>query len=148
MRAFSLQSNATSISKAEVHDVYYCCNAASEWQRSPHVRAYPCVVWMAFYDARCICSGKCRHNSIENDYCGGKPGLSPSPLILTLTLTLNPNLRTFLNLTLTLLTRLTLIDSLQTLVYRRNSHFRCYCGGIYRRKRFILLRYTIICKYV
>jgi len=38
-----------------------------------------------------FCGGKCCHNSIENDYCGGKPGLSPPPLILTLTLTLNPN---------------------------------------------------------
>ena len=35
------------------------------------------------------------------------------------------------------LTWLTLMDSPQTLVYRRNSHFRRYCGGIYRRKRFI-----------
>jgi len=38
-----------------------------------------------------LCGGKCRHNGIENDYCGGKAGLSPPPLILTLTLTLNPN---------------------------------------------------------
>jgi len=38
-----------------------------------------------------ICGGKCYHSSIENDYCGGKPGLSPLPLIITLTLTLNPN---------------------------------------------------------
>jgi len=37
-----------------------------------------------------LCGGKCRRNSIENDYCSGKPGLSPLPLILTLTLTLNP----------------------------------------------------------
>jgi len=42
-------------------------------------------------EARCFYSGKCCHNSIENDYCGGKPGLSPPLLILTLTLTLNPN---------------------------------------------------------
>jgi len=54
-------------------------------------------------------------------------------------LTLNPNhgIRTLLNLTLTLLTLLTLIGSPQTLVYRYNSHFQCYCSGIYRRKRFI-----------
>jgi len=83
-------------------------------------------------DARCFSSGKCRHNSIENDYCGGKPGLSPPSLILTLTLTL----KALLNLTVTLLTLLTLIDAQQTLVYRRNSHFQWYCGGIYRRKRF------------
>jgi len=50
-----------------------------------------------------------------------------------------------LNLTLTLLTRLTLIDSPQTLVYRRSSHFRCYCGGIYRRKRFIRWLYRLYC---
>jgi len=41
--------------------------------------------------ARLFCGGKYRRNSIENGYCGGKPGLSPLPLILTLTLTLNPN---------------------------------------------------------
>jgi len=41
--------------------------------------------------ARLFCGCKYRRNSIENDYCGGKPGLSPLPLILTLTLTLNPN---------------------------------------------------------
>jgi len=41
--------------------------------------------------ARCFCSGKCHHNSIENDYCGGKQGLSLPLLILTLTLNLNPN---------------------------------------------------------
>jgi len=35
--------------------------------------------------------GKYRRSSIENDYCGDKPGLSPLPLILPLTLTLNPN---------------------------------------------------------
>ena len=39
----------------------------------------------------CFCGGKYRHNSTENDYCGGKPGLSPTPLMLTLTLTLNTN---------------------------------------------------------
>jgi len=50
-----------------------------------------------------------------------KPCLSPLPLILSLTLTL--------------LTLLTLIDPPQTLDYRCNSHFRCYCGGIYRRGR-------------
>ena len=32
----------------------------------------------------------------------------------------------------------TLIDTPQTVVKRRNSHFRSYCGGIFRRKRFIL----------
>jgi len=42
-------------------------------------------------DARCFCGGKCRHNSVENDYCGGKPGLSLPSLILTLSLTANPN---------------------------------------------------------
>jgi len=41
-------------------------------------------------NARCFCGAKCRHNSIKNDYYGGKPGLSPPPQILTLTLTLNP----------------------------------------------------------
>jgi len=40
--------------------------------------------------ARCFCGSKCRHNSIKNDYCGGKPGLSPPSLILTLTLNPNP----------------------------------------------------------
>jgi len=55
----------------------------------------------------------------------------------TLTLTV----RTLLNLTLTLLTLLTLTDSPQSLVYRHNSHFRCYCVGNYRRKRFILYTY-------
>ena len=33
--------------------------------------------------AQCFCSGKCRHSSIKNDYCSGKPGLSLPPLILT-----------------------------------------------------------------
>ena len=95
-----------------------------------------CVLIFYLHDS---CCGKYRRSSIENDYCGGKPGLSLLPLILTLTLTWTPILRTLLTLTLTLtiLTLLTLIDQPQTLVYRRNSHFRCYCGGIYRRKRFI-----------
>jgi len=47
--------------------------------------------------ARCFCSGKYRRNSIENDYCGGKPGLSPLPLILTLTLAINPNSKDLTN---------------------------------------------------
>jgi len=41
------------------------------------------------------------------------------------------------NFTITLLTRLTLTDSPQTVIYHRNSHYRCYCGSIYHRKRFI-----------
>jgi len=36
---------------------------------------------------------------------------------------------------------LTLIDPPQSLVYRRNSHFWCYCGDIYCRKRFIVSKY-------
>jgi len=90
--------------------------------------------------ARYFCGGKCRHNSIENDYFGGKPGLSPPPLILTLILTLNPNPMDVTKPNPNPTdppnpNRLT-----TNLVYRRNSHFRCYChgGGIYRRKRFIL----------
>jgi len=58
------------------------------------------------YNARCFCGSKCHHNSIENDYCGSKPGLSPPLLILALTLSLT--LRMLLNLTLTLLTLLTI----------------------------------------
>ena len=60
----------------------------------------------------------------KNDYCGGKPGLSLPPLILTGTKTLNPNPKDVTKTNLTLLTLLTQIDLLQTLVYRRNSHFR------------------------
>jgi len=41
--------------------------------------------------ARLFCGSKYCRNSNENDYCGGKPNLSPLPLILTPTLTLNPN---------------------------------------------------------
>ena len=85
--------------------------------------------------ARCFCSGKCRHNSIEYDFCGVKPCLSPPLLILTLTLTLNTNPKDITkpnpNHTDTL------IDSPQTPVYHCHSHCRCYCGGMYRRKRFI-----------
>jgi len=44
-----------------------------------------------YLKARLFCGGKYHRNSIENDYCGSKPVLSPLPLILTLTLTLNPN---------------------------------------------------------
>jgi len=44
-----------------------------------------------YVEAWLLCGGKYRRNSIENDYCGVKPRLSPLPLILTLTLTLNPN---------------------------------------------------------
>ena len=96
---------------------------------------------LSYETARLFCGRKYRRNSIENDYCSGKPDLSPLPLILTLTLTL----RTLLTLTLTLRTLLTVIDSPQTLVYRRNSHFRCCCGSIYRRKRFILWNYVWLC---
>ena len=46
---------------------------------------------MLFKNARLFCGGKYRHNSFKNDYCGGKPDLSPLPLIQTLTLTFNPN---------------------------------------------------------
>ena len=42
-----------------------------------------------------------------------------------------------LNLILTLLTLLTLIDSPQTPVYRRNSHFRCYCAAAVLGKKFL-----------
>jgi len=45
--------------------------------------------------ARLFCGGKYRHNSIKNDYCRGKPGLSP--LLLMLTLTLNPNPKNLTN---------------------------------------------------
>jgi len=45
----------------------------------------------AIFKAWLFCGGKYRRNSIENDYCGGKPGFSPLPLILTLTITLNLN---------------------------------------------------------
>jgi len=50
--------------------------------------------------------GKYCHNSIENDYCGGKPGLSLLLLVLTLTLTfiLNPKDLTNSNSNPTLLT--------------------------------------------
>jgi len=53
--------------------------------------------------AVCIASvlfrgGKYRCNSIENDYCSSKPGLSPLPLTLTLTLTLSPNPKDLTNL--------------------------------------------------
>jgi len=37
------------------------------------------------------CGGKYHCNSIKDDYCGGKPGLSMLSLILTLSLTLNSN---------------------------------------------------------
>jgi len=84
-----------------------------------------------------LCGGKCRHNSIKNDYCGSKPGLSLPPLMLTLTLTLNPNPQDLTKPNLNPTDPTNLNDSSQTLVYRRNSHFRCYCGDIYRRKKFI-----------
>jgi len=41
--------------------------------------------------ARLFCGSKYCHNSIKNDYSGGKPDLSPLQLILTLTLTLIHN---------------------------------------------------------
>jgi len=30
-----------------------------------------------------VCGGKYRHNSVENDYCGGKPGFVVSPGLVT-----------------------------------------------------------------
>ena len=52
--------------------VILCTFTVISWYRRSHFR-----------NAECFCGGICRHNSIENDYCGSKPGLSPPPLILT-----------------------------------------------------------------
>ena len=106
----------------------------NSFPKSGSIRPLVTTIILLFCLARCFCGGKWRHNSIENGYCGSKPGLSLLPLILTLTLTL----RTLLSLTLTLLTLLTVIDSPQTLVYCHSSHFQCYCGSINCCKKFIL----------
>jgi len=39
---------------------------------------------------------------------------------------------------------LVLVAAVTSLAYRCSSHFRCYCGGIYRRKRVVLPVYKLV----
>jgi len=89
--------------------------------------------------------GKYRHISVENDYCGGKLGFVVSPLGLVGSVGLGLGLVTSLGLWLrfrvtTVAVRSAILATaaaVTSLVYRRNSHFRRYCGGIYRRKSIV-----------
>ena len=44
---------------------------------------------------------------------------------------------TSLGLWLRVMVSVSISTGVTSLVYRRNSHFRCYCGGIYRRKSIV-----------
>jgi len=77
------------------------------------------------------CGGKYHHSGIENDYCGSKLGFVVSWLGLVGSVGLGLGLVTSLGLGLRVRVSVIISSGVTSLVYWRNSHFRCYCGSIY-----------------
>jgi len=76
-------------------------------------------------------------SSIKNDYCGGKLGFLVSQLGLLGSVGLGLGLVMSLGLGLWVRVSVSINRSGDKPVYRCNSHFRCYCGGIYRCKSIV-----------